>query len=179
MNRFICFITKGWCVKSIIYTITSNNSTKYFKSFTYIISFNAKWRYQEKWISILWKITQLLNVRARVYYIDLSKEGIVVAGEGQIDGGCGHGQRQVPGAVPLVAAPVLQMGHHEELALPKVSRINQEALLLTAKAMELFVQYLTTYSYRHGSGKEKKALLMFYQILQRNQKLSSFLQTYY
>ncbi|CAK7289662.1 Chromatin accessibility complex protein 1 [Vulpes lagopus] len=41
---------------------------------------------------------------------------------------------------------------------PEVSSINQEALVLTAKATELFVQYLATYSYRHGSGKERKAL---------------------
>lgn len=41
---------------------------------------------------------------------------------------------------------------------PEVSSINQEALVLTAKATELFVQYLATYSYRHGNGKEKKAL---------------------
>ncbi|XP_015340844.1 chromatin accessibility complex protein 1-like [Marmota marmota marmota] len=41
---------------------------------------------------------------------------------------------------------------------PEVSSINQEALVLTAKATELFVQYLATYSYRHESGKEKKAL---------------------
>ncbi|KAM5314846.1 chromatin accessibility complex protein 1 [Glossophaga mutica] len=41
---------------------------------------------------------------------------------------------------------------------PEVSSINQEALMLTAKATELFVQYLATYSYRQGSGKEKKAL---------------------
>ncbi|XP_006879512.1 PREDICTED: chromatin accessibility complex protein 1 [Elephantulus edwardii] len=41
---------------------------------------------------------------------------------------------------------------------PEVSSINQEALMLTAKATELFVQYLATYSYRHGSGKEKKSL---------------------
>ncbi|KAM8784169.1 chromatin accessibility complex protein 1 isoform 1-T2 [Rhynchonycteris naso] len=41
---------------------------------------------------------------------------------------------------------------------PEVSSINQEALVLTAKATELFVQYLATCSYRHGSGKEKKAL---------------------
>ncbi|XP_007464654.1 PREDICTED: chromatin accessibility complex protein 1 [Lipotes vexillifer] len=41
---------------------------------------------------------------------------------------------------------------------PEVSSINQEALVLTAKATELFVQYLATYSYRHGGGKEKKAL---------------------
>ncbi|XP_067568915.1 chromatin accessibility complex protein 1 [Pseudorca crassidens] len=41
---------------------------------------------------------------------------------------------------------------------PEVSSINQEALVLTAKATELFVQYLATYSYRHSSGKEKKAL---------------------
>lgn len=41
---------------------------------------------------------------------------------------------------------------------PEVSSINQEALVLTAKATELFVQYLAMYSYRHGSGKEKKAL---------------------
>ncbi|XP_007938723.1 chromatin accessibility complex protein 1 [Orycteropus afer afer] len=41
---------------------------------------------------------------------------------------------------------------------PEVSSINQEALVLTAKATELFVQYLATYSYKHGSGKEKRAL---------------------
>ncbi|KAL2767306.1 chromatin accessibility complex protein 1 [Daubentonia madagascariensis] len=41
---------------------------------------------------------------------------------------------------------------------PEVSSINQEALVLTAKATELFVQYLASCSYRHGSGKEKKAL---------------------
>ncbi|KAI5281110.1 chromatin accessibility complex protein 1 [Manis pentadactyla] len=41
---------------------------------------------------------------------------------------------------------------------PEVSSINQEALVLTAKATELFVQYLAAYSYRHGSGKEKRAL---------------------
>ncbi|EDM16122.1 chromatin accessibility complex 1 (predicted), isoform CRA_a, partial [Rattus norvegicus] len=41
---------------------------------------------------------------------------------------------------------------------PEVSSINQEALVLTAKATELFVQYLATCSYRHGSGKAKKAL---------------------
>ncbi|KAM6216063.1 chromatin accessibility complex protein 1 [Rhynchocyon petersi] len=41
---------------------------------------------------------------------------------------------------------------------PEVSSINQEALMLTAKATELFVQYLATCSYRHGRGKEKKAL---------------------
>ncbi|XP_014444679.1 chromatin accessibility complex protein 1 [Tupaia chinensis] len=41
---------------------------------------------------------------------------------------------------------------------PEVSSINQEALVLTAKATELFVQYLATHSYRHGSGKERKAL---------------------
>ncbi|XP_006830912.1 PREDICTED: chromatin accessibility complex protein 1 [Chrysochloris asiatica] len=41
---------------------------------------------------------------------------------------------------------------------PEVSSINQEALVLTAKATELFVQYLATYSYRHGTGKDKKAL---------------------
>ncbi|XP_037022623.1 chromatin accessibility complex protein 1 [Artibeus jamaicensis] len=41
---------------------------------------------------------------------------------------------------------------------PEVSSINQEALMLTAKATELFVQYLATYSYRHGRGKEERAL---------------------
>ncbi|XP_045717130.1 chromatin accessibility complex protein 1 [Phyllostomus hastatus] len=41
---------------------------------------------------------------------------------------------------------------------PEVSSINQEALMLTAKATELFVQHLATCSYRHGGGKEKKAL---------------------
>ncbi|XP_049710568.1 chromatin accessibility complex protein 1 [Elephas maximus indicus] len=41
---------------------------------------------------------------------------------------------------------------------PEVSSINQEALVLTAKATELFVQYLATHSYKHGSGRDKKAL---------------------
>ncbi|XP_050797399.1 chromatin accessibility complex protein 1 [Gopherus flavomarginatus] len=41
---------------------------------------------------------------------------------------------------------------------PEVSSINQDALFLTAKATELFVQYLATYSYKHGRGKEKRAL---------------------
>ncbi|NWX89753.1 CHRC1 protein, partial [Nothoprocta ornata] len=41
---------------------------------------------------------------------------------------------------------------------PEVSSINQDALFLTAKATELFVQYLATYSYKHGRGKEKGAL---------------------
>ncbi|XP_069477783.1 chromatin accessibility complex protein 1 [Ambystoma mexicanum] len=41
---------------------------------------------------------------------------------------------------------------------PDVSNINQDALLLTAKATELFVQYLATYSYKHGTGKQKKEL---------------------
>ncbi|XP_066192690.1 chromatin accessibility complex protein 1 isoform X1 [Sylvia atricapilla] len=41
---------------------------------------------------------------------------------------------------------------------PEVSSINQDALFLTAKATELFVQYLATYSYKHGRGKEKNAL---------------------
>ncbi|XP_073186151.1 chromatin accessibility complex protein 1 isoform X1 [Lepidochelys kempii] len=55
---------------------------------------------------------------------------------------------------------------------PEVSSINQDALFLTAKAtvpgpglppslprrLELFVQYLATYSYKHGRGKEKRAL---------------------
>uniref|UniRef100_A0A673T5Y7 Transcription factor CBF/NF-Y/archaeal histone domain-containing protein n=1 Tax=Suricata suricatta TaxID=37032 RepID=A0A673T5Y7_SURSU len=38
------------------------------------------------------------------------------------------------------------------------STINQELLVLTAKATELFLQCLATSSYRHGSGKEKAAL---------------------
>ncbi|KAK2090647.1 Chromatin accessibility complex protein 1 [Saguinus oedipus] len=41
---------------------------------------------------------------------------------------------------------------------PEVSSISQEALVLTAKATELFVQYLATYFYRHSSGKKKKVL---------------------
>ncbi|KAM7092058.1 chromatin accessibility complex protein 1-like [Molossus nigricans] len=55
---------------------------------------------------------------------------------------------------------------------PELSSINQEALLLTAKAMELFVQYLATYSNMHGSGKEKKALSRHIPI---NWKLFRFL----
>uniref|UniRef100_A0A8C6Q8T2 Chromatin accessibility complex protein 1 n=2 Tax=Nannospalax galili TaxID=1026970 RepID=A0A8C6Q8T2_NANGA len=41
---------------------------------------------------------------------------------------------------------------------PEVSSINQEALVLTAKATELFVRHLATSSYRHGSGRAKRAL---------------------
>ncbi|XP_053169280.1 chromatin accessibility complex protein 1 [Hemicordylus capensis] len=41
---------------------------------------------------------------------------------------------------------------------PEVSSINQDAIFLTAKATELFVQYLATHSYKHGQGKENKAL---------------------
>ncbi|KYO45247.1 chromatin accessibility complex protein 1 [Alligator mississippiensis] len=41
---------------------------------------------------------------------------------------------------------------------PEVSSINQDALFLTARATELFVQYLASYSYKHGRGKEKRAL---------------------
>ncbi|XP_042321322.1 chromatin accessibility complex protein 1 [Sceloporus undulatus] len=41
---------------------------------------------------------------------------------------------------------------------PEVSSINPDAIFLTAKATELFVQYLATYSYKHGQGKESKAL---------------------
>ncbi|KAK6491263.1 chromatin accessibility complex protein 1 [Huso huso] len=41
---------------------------------------------------------------------------------------------------------------------PDVSNINQDALFLTAKATELFVQYLATYSYKKGTGRETKCL---------------------
>ncbi|XP_066481735.1 chromatin accessibility complex protein 1 [Tiliqua scincoides] len=41
---------------------------------------------------------------------------------------------------------------------PEVSSINPDAIFLTAKATELFVQYLATHSYKHGQGKENKAL---------------------
>ncbi|KAM4688673.1 chromatin accessibility complex protein 1 [Discoglossus pictus] len=41
---------------------------------------------------------------------------------------------------------------------PDVSCINQDALMLTAKATELFVKYLATYSYTNGSGKESNTL---------------------
>ncbi|XP_040210944.1 chromatin accessibility complex protein 1 [Rana temporaria] len=35
---------------------------------------------------------------------------------------------------------------------PDVSSINPDALLLTTKATELFVKYLASYSYKHGTG---------------------------
>uniref|UniRef100_A0A6J0UJD1 Chromatin accessibility complex protein 1 n=1 Tax=Pogona vitticeps TaxID=103695 RepID=A0A6J0UJD1_9SAUR len=41
---------------------------------------------------------------------------------------------------------------------PEVSSINPDAIFLTAKATELFVQYLAAHSYKHGQGKENKAL---------------------
>ncbi|XP_043923178.1 chromatin accessibility complex protein 1 [Protopterus annectens] len=40
-----------------------------------------------------------------------------------------------------------------------VSNINQDALFLTAKATEMFVQYLAKYSYKNGTGKERKELV--------------------
>ncbi|OCT75061.1 chromatin accessibility complex protein 1 [Xenopus laevis] len=36
---------------------------------------------------------------------------------------------------------------------PDVSNINQDALMVTAKATELFVQFLASHSYKHGTGK--------------------------
>uniref|UniRef100_A0A8C6D4J4 Uncharacterized protein n=1 Tax=Moschus moschiferus TaxID=68415 RepID=A0A8C6D4J4_MOSMO len=62
---------------------------------------------------------------------------------------------------------------------PEVTSINQDVLVLSVKATELFgspfVQYVTTYSYRQGSGKEKPPVT--YQILQRktSRTLCSFL----
>ncbi|KAL2080265.1 hypothetical protein ACEWY4_024058 [Coilia grayii] len=41
---------------------------------------------------------------------------------------------------------------------PDVSNINQEALFLTTKATELFVQHLALSSYKNGSGKDKNTL---------------------
>ncbi|XP_066571937.1 chromatin accessibility complex protein 1 [Amia ocellicauda] len=41
---------------------------------------------------------------------------------------------------------------------PEVSSINQDALFLTAKATELFVQHLAMYSFKKGSGQENKSL---------------------
>lgn len=41
---------------------------------------------------------------------------------------------------------------------PDVSNINQDALLVTTKATELFVRYLAAYSYKNGTGKQKKEL---------------------
>ncbi|KAG5264997.1 hypothetical protein AALO_G00260320 [Alosa alosa] len=41
---------------------------------------------------------------------------------------------------------------------PDVSNINQEALFLTTKATELFVQHLARSSYKNGSGKGKNTL---------------------
>ncbi|CAL8293599.1 unnamed protein product [Merluccius merluccius] len=41
---------------------------------------------------------------------------------------------------------------------PDVSSINQDALFLTTKATELFVQYLAVSSFNNGSGKESNSL---------------------
>ncbi|KAI1901634.1 hypothetical protein AGOR_G00036420 [Albula goreensis] len=41
---------------------------------------------------------------------------------------------------------------------PDVSSINQDALFLTTKATELFVQHLAQCSFKRGSGKEKNTL---------------------
>ncbi|KAJ1057598.1 hypothetical protein K5549_003180 [Capra hircus] len=55
-------------------------------------------------------------------------------------------------SLPLSYIQVIMMSS------PEVTSINQEVLVLTAKATELFVKYGTTYSFRHSSGKEKEAL---------------------
>ncbi|CAI9568644.1 unnamed protein product [Staurois parvus] len=41
---------------------------------------------------------------------------------------------------------------------PDVSSINPDALLLTTKATELFVKYLASYSYKHGTGNKDNTL---------------------
>ncbi|XP_061521045.1 chromatin accessibility complex protein 1 [Phycodurus eques] len=41
---------------------------------------------------------------------------------------------------------------------PDVSNINQEALFLTTKATEMFVQHLALSSFNNGRGKESKSL---------------------
>ncbi|XP_051526655.1 chromatin accessibility complex protein 1-like [Myxocyprinus asiaticus] len=41
---------------------------------------------------------------------------------------------------------------------PDVSCINQDAIFLTTKATELFVQHLTQSSYKNGSGKDTNTL---------------------
>ncbi|KAM3929481.1 chromatin accessibility complex protein 1 [Leptodactylus fuscus] len=41
---------------------------------------------------------------------------------------------------------------------PDVSSINLDALIITAKATELFVKYLASYSYKHGTGKGTNTL---------------------
>ncbi|XP_049607143.1 chromatin accessibility complex protein 1 [Syngnathus scovelli] len=41
---------------------------------------------------------------------------------------------------------------------PEVSSINQEALFLTTKATEMFVQHLALSSFSNGQGKESKSL---------------------
>ncbi|XP_038616282.1 chromatin accessibility complex protein 1 [Tachyglossus aculeatus] len=71
------------------------------------------------------------------------------------DGLGGQGERGA--AQRLVSLPLSRVRVIMKSS-PDVSSINQEALVLTAKATELFVQYLATYSYKHGSGKETKSL---------------------
>ncbi|TFK00200.1 SH3 and multiple ankyrin repeat domains protein 3 [Platysternon megacephalum] len=71
----------------------------------------------------------------------------------RLSGGCGGGG----GENRLVSLPLSRIRVIMKSS-PEVSSINQDALFLTAKATELFVQYLATYSYKHGRGKEKRAL---------------------
>uniref|UniRef100_A0A8D0GLP4 Chromatin accessibility complex protein 1 n=1 Tax=Sphenodon punctatus TaxID=8508 RepID=A0A8D0GLP4_SPHPU len=66
-------------------------------------------------------------------------------------GGCGGAENRLV-SLPLSRIRVIMKSS------PEVSSINQDALFLTAKATELFVQYLATYSYKHGSGKEPRSL---------------------
>ncbi|XP_028591930.1 chromatin accessibility complex protein 1 [Podarcis muralis] len=73
-----------------------------------------------------------------------------VSGIGGSGGGGGEENRLV--SLPLSRIRVIMKSS------PEVSSINPDAIFLTAKATELFVQYLAVHSYKHGQGKNKTSL---------------------
>ncbi|XP_033011791.1 chromatin accessibility complex protein 1 [Lacerta agilis] len=67
-------------------------------------------------------------------------------------GGSGGGDENRLVSLPLSRIRVIMKSS------PEVSSINPDAIFLTAKATELFVQYLAVHSYKHGQGKNKTSL---------------------
>nr|XP_003219529.1 PREDICTED: chromatin accessibility complex protein 1 [Anolis carolinensis] len=75
----------------------------------------------------------------------------MAAGQSGASGRSGGGENRLV-SLPLSRIRVIMKSS------PEVSSINPDAIFLTAKATEMFVQCLATYSYKHGQGKESKAL---------------------
>ncbi|KAL0961871.1 hypothetical protein UPYG_G00332710 [Umbra pygmaea] len=74
-----------------------------------------------------------------------------MSGNSEVDNG-NHASNNKGISLPMTRVKLIMKSS------PDVSSINQEALLLTTKATELFVQYLAVSSFVNGSGKTKNTL---------------------